>query len=430
MNPQNPSREIAALDERATRAAQSGNEQEALALWAQILAIDPNNTRTLTAIGHHSFRKGDLQSARAALQRVVDAHGDDPQQWINLAHVCQRLNDEAGEEAAITGALTADASDLMALLMRGKLFERRGMTRNAAAAYSAAVQVSPPLDRLLPELRPGVQHAIEFRDKHNAVYADFLDRYLDPFYKAHGGERLNRFRDSVDIMTGHKKRFDSQSMIQHFPGLPTIEFFDRASFPWLDAFDAAADDVRREFIGVLEAEEGFTPYITYANDMPLNQWAELNNSPSWSAFHLIKDGKRVEENAAKCPTTMKLLAGAPQPDQPGRTPSAMFSLLKPKTRIPPHVGVSNVRLVCHLPLIIPAGCRFRVGNDVREWVPGKAWVFDDTIEHEAWNDSDKPRAVLIFDIWNPYLTEAERAMVTALSGAINAFSGGGSEFGL
>jgi aspartyl/asparaginyl beta-hydroxylase (cupin superfamily) len=89
-----------------------------------------------------------------------------------------------------------------------------------------------------------------------------------------------------------------------------------------------------------------------------------------------------------------------------------------------------VRLVCHLPLIIPEGCKFRVGNDVREWVPGKAWVFDDTIDHEAWNNSDKPRAVLIFDIWNPHLTPAERAMVTALSTASKAFSGGAGDFGL
>ncbi len=72
-----------------------------------------------------------------------------------------------------------------------------------------------------------------------------------------------------------------------------------------------------------------------------------------------------------------------------------------------------MRLVTHLPLIVPENCGFRVGNDTRQWVPGKAWVFDDTIEHEAWNDSDKLRVVLIFDIWHPHLTPPERAMITA-----------------
>ena len=430
MNQPTAARDTAALEDRAARATQAGNEAEAHALWAQLLEIDPQHARALTAVGHHAFRKGDLVAARAALQRVVDVHRSDPQHWINLALVCRRLQDEQGEESALTGALVADASDLWALLLRGQLLERQGKTQLAARAYGGAAAVAPPLEQLRPDLRPLLSHALAFRDRYNAEYGAFLDQYLEPFYQARAGERLNRFKDSLDIMTGRKKRFDSLSMVQHFPGLPTIEFFEREDFPWLDAFEASADDVRREFIDVLNAEQGFAPYITYPDDMPLNQWAELNNSPNWSAFHLHKLGRRVEENAAKCPLTMKLLEGAPQPDQPGRTPSAMFSLLKPKTHIPPHTGVSNVRLVVHLPLIIPQGCRFRVGNDVRQWVPGKAWVFDDTIEHEAWNDSDKIRVVLIFDIWNPHLTPPEREMVTALAAAANAFSGGAPGFDL
>ena len=134
-------------------------------------------------------------------------------------------------------------------------------------------------------------------------------------------------------------------------------------------------------------------------------------------------GKLVAENAAKCPLTMNALAAAPQPDLPGRTPASMFSLLKPRTRIPPHTGSTNVRLVTHVPLIIPADCGFRVGNDTRQWVPGTAWVFDDTIEHEAWNNSDQLRVVFICDVWHPHLTPPERAMVTALMAGINAFQG-------
>ena len=126
---------------------------------------------------------------------------------------------------------------------------------------------------------------------------------------------------------------------------------------------------------------------------------------------------------------MQALAGAPQPDQPGRTPTAMFSLLKPHTHIPPHTGVSNTRLVTHLPLIVPP-CRFRVGNETRRWEAGKAWVFDDTIEHEAWNDSDQLRVVLIFDIWHPQLSSAERALIGAMTRGINAFAAGAGGFDL
>lgn len=126
--------------------------------------------------------------------------------------------------------------------------------------------------------------------------------------------------------------------------------------------------------------------------------------------------------------TMRALQEAPQPDQPGRTPAAMFSLLKPRTRIPPHNGVTNSRLVTHVPLIVPEGCSFRVGSDIRKWVPGKAWVFDDTIEHEASNDSERLRVVLIFDIWHPDLTPPERTMITAMTAGMNAFVGDSTGF--
>jgi aspartyl/asparaginyl beta-hydroxylase (cupin superfamily) len=106
----------------------------------------------------------------------------------------------------------------------------------------------------------------------------------------------------------------------------------------------------------------------------------------------------------------------------------MFSILDAKTRIPAHTGVNNARLVVHLPLIVPPGCGFRVGAETREWRPGEAFVFDDTIEHEAWNDSDDARAVLIFDIWNPHLTLAERDMVCALTAGVGEFYGALPEY--
>jgi aspartyl/asparaginyl beta-hydroxylase (cupin superfamily) len=107
----------------------------------------------------------------------------------------------------------------------------------------------------------------------------------------------------------------------------------------------------------------------------------------------------------------------------GRGPTAFFSILDAGTRIPAHTGVTNTRLTVHLPLIVPPGCGFRVGSETREWVPGKAWVFDDTIEHEAWNLSDVPRGVLIFDIWNPFLTAAERDLVRAVTETVRTYYG-------
>ncbi len=92
----------------------------------------------------------------------------------------------------------------------------------------------------------------------------------------------------------------------------------------------------------------------------------------------------------------------------------MFSLLAPHTVIPPHVGVNNTRLVCHLPLVVPQGCWFRVGAETRFWERGQAFIFDDTIEHEAVNPTDQLRVVFIFDVWHPDLAPVERQAITAL----------------
>jgi aspartyl/asparaginyl beta-hydroxylase (cupin superfamily) len=121
---------------------------------------------------------------------------------------------------------------------------------------------------------------------------------------------------------------------------------------------------------------------------------------------------------------MEEIAKLPQPLVPGASPNAMFSLLAPKTRIPPHMGVANTRLVCHLPLIVPPNCGFRVGATTREWKIGEAFVFDDTIEHEAWNESDELRVVLIVDLWPPALSEAERTAVARVIAAAGVNFGG------
>jgi aspartate beta-hydroxylase len=413
--------EIDALEAQAVRAAQAGREDEADRLWSRILELEPSHARTLTALGQRAFRRGDMLSAREAFQRLADSDGSDAQRWIHLAIACRNLNDEPAEEAAIQRALSTDPTDLVALILRANFLERKGKRHDAARANRAIAAVAPPVERLHPELRPAVSQALAEAEKYNHELGDFLDGYLEPQLRNFGSENLKRFRDSLDIMVGRKRRFDSQSMIYHYPQLAPIEFFDRADFSWLDPIEAATDDIRNEFLAVLDAEEGFMPYISYAQDVPQNQFAELNNSPRWSAFHLYKLGSRVEENAAKCPVTMRLLEQVPQPDQSGRTPAAMFSLLRPKTRIPPHTGVSNVRVVTHVPIIIPEDCGFRVGNETRQWVPGRAWVFDDTIEHEAWNNSDKLRVVLIFDVWHPHLTPPERALITALMSGVTVF---------
>jgi len=155
----------------------------------------------------------------------------------------------------------------------------------------------------------------------------------------------------------------------------------------------------------------------------MEQWRELNNSRRWGVYALWREGRPYAEHIARCPHTVEALEDWPRWDIPGNGPTALFSILDAKTRIPPHTGPVNTRLVVHLPLIVPPGCGFRVGGQERQWQPGKAFVFDDSINHEAWNDSDLPRAILILDTWSPYLSDAERALTRALTERIGEWYG-------
>jgi aspartyl/asparaginyl beta-hydroxylase (cupin superfamily) len=224
--------------------------------------------------------------------------------------------------------------------------------------------------------------------------------------------RMVRFRDNVLRKT---RTYHSQATHFQFPELPEREFHPRSHFPWLADLEAAVEDIAAELSAVMAAERAeLVPYIQYADHLPLDQWRPLNNNPDWTAIHLLNRGERVGANARHCPRTMEILASLPQPDIAAAGPNAMFSLLAPKTAIPPHVGVNNARLVCHLPLIVPEGCWFRVGAETRYWERGQAFVFDDTIEHEALNPSDELRVVFIFDVWNPELSEVEKDAIRSL----------------
>jgi aspartate beta-hydroxylase len=425
MSNQEAQQALVRLEQRAIEAMRLGQGGQARDLWRQVIALAPAHAAAHTQLGQLSFREGDFSSSRAHFERAAAAEPHVPRRWINLALACQRLGDDAGEEAALFKALSADPSDLMALLMKGSLAERRGRMGEAAQAFGAAATVAPADDTLHPELRGAVQHARQFFSQHQQRMAAFMDDFLAPHIAEVGQRDLQRFQLSLDILLGRKRRFDPQPMRYYVPHLPVEEFYDRKHFPWLADVEGATDDIRNEFLRVLnDGQEVFEPYIQYDADQPVAQWASLNHSPDWSAFHLVKDGLRVPENAPRCPKTMAAWERTPWPDQPGRTPAAFFSLLKPKSHIPPHVGASNARLIVHLPLIVPEACSYRVGNSVSRWEPGKAWVFDDTIEHEARNDSDQLRVLFIFDTWNPYLTEAERHMITQMNKGLGTFTQG------
>ena len=178
------------------------------------------------------------------------------------------------------------------------------------------------------------------------------------------------------------------------------------------ALEAQTGAIRAEFLTLIESHGAqLRPYVRQEPGTPKNKWTPLSQSLDWGAIFLWEYGVANDAVLRSCPKTVAALENLPRADISGRAPSVFFSILKPGSHIPPHTGMTNSRAIIHLPLIVPGDCAFRVGGETRPWREGEAFAFDDTIEHEAWNNSDEMRVVLIFDVWNPHLTLAEQALL-------------------
>ncbi len=367
---------------------------------------------------------GDAKNAQAILLEALKRDDSSVSLWLNLAVVRRQLDDVDGAFEALREVLRRDARSFPALLMRASLLDRLGQAVPAATAYGVAL-AQAPADRHLdaPTLR-AVERARAVHGQYVGELGTFIrDRAADTADRCTASER-RRVDAFIDTTLRTRKRYQQEPSDYYYPGLPAIEFYERREFPWLPEFEAATGAIQRELATILvEDEPGFKPYIQYEDHMPLDQWRELNKSPRWSAFHFYHLAKPVEERCRRAPATLQALHKLPQAQVDLRSPTAMFSVLHPKTHIPPHNGVANFRLVVHLPLVLPAGCRFRVGGETREWRLGEGWVFDDTIEHEAWNDSDQTRIIFICDVWNPRLSDEERAAIRSVITAADAFNG-------
>ena len=382
----------------------------------------PANQPPHAQAGIEALRRGDSRRARESFERVVASGRADASTYLALAYACRSLKDNAAALAAVEKALALEPRNLLALIFKADHLAAVGEARTASSFYLAAVKSAPPASQLPAELRNELGRAQAMCEHYAAQYEAFLRDQLA--VKGFVGTSFTpRFAQSLDILFGRKKAYFQQPRYFFLPELPQIQFYDRDDFPWLDRVEAATADIRAELMEILRDESVFKPYVQGNPKLPRKEQDGMLNNPAWSAFYLWKDGEIVAENARRCPRTLEALADVPSCRLQNRSPSVLFSLLRPGARIPPHTGLVNTRLICHLPVIVPGKCTFRVGNETREWVEGKAWVFDDTMEHEAWNRSEETRVILLFEIWRPELTEDERSLVGAMFEAIDAHSG-------
>jgi tetratricopeptide (TPR) repeat protein len=416
---------IQMLIDAADKARLDGRADEAARLAHQAELESPQHPLVLNEVGQRMLLSGNLVGARAVFAQALQGNSSNASLWINLAAALRGLKRHDEEMQAIQQALTIEPHNLRAMLQKASLQELQNDMRAAAFTYRTALRSIKPTTPVPAWMHELLAHARKVVEANNRALESFLEQRLTTLRAEYSAVPLHRFDRCLAILMQRTRVYQQQPSFLYFPQLAAIEFHDRASFPWLDSIEAATDDIRAELVDVLAADSAaLEPYVAHGTRRSIEQkWRELHKSRRWSVYYLWRDGVAYEEHLARCPRTAAALESWPRCEVPGASPNALFSILDARTRIPPHTGVNNTRLFVHLPLLIPPGCGFRVGAEQREWQPGKAFVFDDTIEHTAWNDSDEPRAVLIFDIWNPEVSAEERAMVCSAVAGVGEFYG-------
>jgi len=379
------------------------------------MEVASRNEDELIHQGTQSLRQGRAADARAIFERLAAAGSANPLTWLLLAISCRHTRDVAAEETALDRLLGLEPHSLHGLIMKGDCRALAGANADAIRFYRAglaAAEAAPVPADMIAEVERARTALKALEDRAYQKREELMtSRGLPP----QGWSP--RFARALEVAAGRRRLYFQQPTVFTYPELPHIQYYDPADFDWAPAVEARTADIRTELIALLDARgvDDFRPYIQAQDGaVRLDRNKGLVDSKEWSALFLCENGKPDEALIERCPKTWETVQQVPLARINGWGPTVMFSLLRGGARIAAHTGMFNTRLVCHLPLVVPPGCSFRVGNEIKDWREGKLFIFDDTIEHEAWNDSNEDRVVLIFDIWRPELSDKERSEITAL----------------
>ena len=375
--------------------------------------------------GIAALRASRADEARAHFQAAIDAGLATTKSWLGLTLASLVLGENRAAEASVDEVLTREPHNLRGLIIKGDLLLGRDEQRQAVSHYNLVMRLAATLADIPPQLQ---QDLVRIQGRLEQISEMFQSQLLDRLYA--GGYRRDtasaRFNRGLDMLMGAAEREDDTSPFPqkphafYLPDMPYRPFYPSEELPWVKEVEAATDAIEAELSAFLATRaQAFAPYIHGGLELPGQTPDTLRDHDNWTAAFLIRDGVEDSEWSAACPTVSALMDTLPLTAIKGFSPSVLFSKLQPGARIDPHTGLLNCRLICHLPLVVPAGCGLRVGDDRRDVVRGEVWAFDDSINHEAWNNSADDRIVLIFDVWHPDLTEQERRDITSLLEAVS-----------
>ena len=379
-----------------------------------------SNPQQLLGDAIAALRATKPEDAVLMARQAVTLGLDNTTVWGVIALASRNMGDYEAAHDAADRAIAHDARNARACVVKGDAFYAQKKPKAAASFYQRGLTLSPLHPDMVQEIRVEFLRAETRLQELQAAFSAHMTQEVQPLLA--DTERCTpRMHGAVDLLLGKRRLYYPQPRHIMIPDLPVHEFHPRDSFPWLGELESKTCDILEELNALIHHGTSFDPYLTEGNERPVFDAHGMADNSDWGAFYLWQNGEAVHENQALCPTTTQAMQALPLVFSGQRCPNILFSRLKAGASIPPHNGMINSRLIGHLPLIIPDECGFRVGNNTRSWNVGEAFLFDDTIEHEAWNRSSEDRFVLIFEVWRPELTDAERTLVTRMLTAVDSY---------
>ncbi len=411
----------------AKRLLREGRVTEAERVCEAVLERFPDDVEALNIAALAAVRDGKPVRAVAMLERATSL---DPANAVSFHHLGRAQETVGNLPAAlksIAESVRLKPDFYLSRLHYAMLLERSDETEASVMQYARALHDAQTREQWINAattpvgLQKLVKHAVQIvRTRRRAL----LFAIAANMAGRHGQASMARVEKCLRVYLGEEpKAFPDprqQPSFLYFPDLPASAYLDRVLFSWIAPLEAQAGAIREELLRLLPSAEGRERVFT-SEELERQNLRGSGAAPGWNGYYFYRHGMRRDDNCSNCPATSAAIDQLPLSHVRDHGPEVLFSVFTPGTHLLPHRGVTNTRVVGHLPLIVPENCALKVGGEVHAWQEGKVVVFDDTYEHEAWNHSNEPRVVLIFDVWNPYLTGIEQAAVADVVEAIGGF---------
>jgi aspartate beta-hydroxylase len=401
-----------------------GQIEAAEAVCERRIESHPDDVAALNLAALAALRRKDAVRARGLLEHAARLSPEDPDTHYHLGRACEALGDLGGALAADEVAARRAPHRALLRLHYALDLERHGEVERSLLHFTRAIKDAQAQNQWTdaastpPALRAAVEHAVAAVRRGQQA---FFHQLLEPIVARYGRSSLERVFAATRIYVGLQQPVfpDARQRPTFFyvPDLRPSAYFDRRLFPWIAEYEQHYAQIKRELEMLLPSGQG-SERVFGSEALESENLRGYGATPSWNGYYFYRHGERREDNCAACPATAAALDAIALIRIREHGPEVLHSVFTPGTHLLPHRGVTNARAVSHLPLIVPSDCALRVGGEERQWREGQTLVFDDTYEHEAWNRSRQVRVVLIADVWNPYLTELERAAINDVITAI------------